>query len=134
MSSAGSQTTFGIWIINKAGGLIYQRNYAGKSTSYRPLPHHQRPPHYLQLTIPPCSPSTTPLVSLEGLTQLSSNEYLVLASTFHSIHAIASRISPVPGSSGVETIEAETFKMSCLQTSTGKPPHYLNDPLMWLTR
>ncbi|KAK4053834.1 hypothetical protein OIV83_001490 [Microbotryomycetes sp. JL201] len=55
----------------------------------------------------------------EGLAQLSANEYLVLASTFHSIHAIASRISPVPGSSGIEVIEAETFKMTCLQTPTG---------------
>ncbi|KAK4058812.1 hypothetical protein OIO90_000258 [Microbotryomycetes sp. JL221] len=55
----------------------------------------------------------------EGLAQLTANEYLVLASTFHSIHAIASRISPVTGSSGIEVIEAETFKMTCLQTPTG---------------
>lgn len=55
----------------------------------------------------------------DGLAQLNSNDYLILASTFHSIHAIASRISPVPGSSGVETVEAETFKMTCLQTPTG---------------
>ncbi|ORY58657.1 Sybindin-like protein [Leucosporidium creatinivorum] len=78
-----SQTCFGVLVINKAGGLIYHKNYA------------------------------------EGLAQLSSNDYLILASTFHSIHAIASRISPVPGSSGVEVIEAETFKMTCLQTPTG---------------
>lgn len=58
----------------------------------------------------------------EGLAQLNSNDYLILASTFHSIHAIAARISPVPGSSGVETIEAETFKMTCLQTPTGEYP------------
>ncbi|TNY23655.1 Sybindin-like protein [Rhodotorula diobovata] len=84
MSSAhGSQTSFALWIINKAGGLIYSRTYA------------------------------------EGLAQLNSNDYLILASTFHSIHAIAARISPVPGSSGVESIEADTFKMSCLQTPTG---------------
>ena len=61
----------------------------------------------------------TTLGTTEGLSQLTANEYLVLASTFHSIHAIASRISPVPGSSGVEVIEAESFKMSCLQTPTG---------------
>ncbi|GAA5932946.1 TRAPP subunit TRS23 [Sporobolomyces koalae] len=78
-----SSTAFGLWIINKAGGLIYSRNYA------------------------------------DGLSQLNSNDYLILASTFHSIHAIAARISPVPNSSGVETIEAETFKMSCFQTRTG---------------
>ncbi|GAA5951886.1 hypothetical protein JCM3765_003146 [Sporobolomyces pararoseus] len=80
-----SSTSFGLWIINKAGGLIYSRTYA------------------------------------EGLSQLNSNDYLILASTFHSIHAIASRISPIPcsGGGGVETIEAETFKMNCLQTPTG---------------
>ncbi|GAA5916840.1 hypothetical protein JCM6882_006370 [Rhodosporidiobolus microsporus] len=82
-SSVSSSTSFGLWIINKAGGLIYSRTYA------------------------------------EGLAQLNSNDYLILASTFHSIHAIAARISPTPGSSGVETIEAETFKMTCLQTPTG---------------
>ncbi|KAI5476228.1 TRAPP complex subunit Trs23 [Pseudohyphozyma bogoriensis] len=82
-SAASSQTVFGIWIINKAGGLIFSKNYS------------------------------------EGLSHLTSNEYLVLASTFHSIHAIASRMSPVPGSSGVEVVEAETFKMTCLQTPTG---------------
>ncbi|GAA6029420.1 hypothetical protein JCM8097_003669 [Rhodosporidiobolus ruineniae] len=82
-SSVSSSTSFGLWIINKAGGLIYSRTYA------------------------------------EGLAQLNSNDYLILASTFHSIHAIAARISPTPGSSGVETLEAETFKMSCLQTPTG---------------
>ncbi|GAA5831637.1 hypothetical protein JCM5353_000986 [Sporobolomyces roseus] len=79
-----SSTSFGLWIINKAGGLIYSRTYA------------------------------------EGLAALNSNDYLILASTFHSIHAIASRISPLDGpSSGIETIEAETFKMNCFQTPTG---------------
>ena len=73
----GSQTAFALWIINKAGGLIYSRTYA------------------------------------DGLATLSSNDNLILASTFHSIHAIASRISPVPRSSGIHSIEADTFKMTC---------------------
>lgn len=72
----------------------------------------------------------TPVVMTEGLSQLTANEYLVLASTFHSIHAIASRISPVPGSSGVEVIEAESFKMSCLQTPTGSSSHTVLVPLV----
>ena len=54
-----------LYIINKAGGLIYQKDYA------------------------------------EGVSKLTSNEYLVLAGTFHGIHALASKISPVPGSQGV---------------------------------
>ncbi|KAM0749430.1 Sybindin-like protein [Meredithblackwellia eburnea MCA 4105] len=82
----GGQATFGIWIVNKAGGLIYSKTYA------------------------------------QGLSSdLTSNDNLVLASTFHSIHAIASRLSPSASlpSSGVELIESETFKMTCLQSPTG---------------
>lgn len=79
----------------------------------RLFPHVPPPP----LPGSPADPPPPP--PAEGLAQLNSNDYLILASTFHSIHAIASRISPVPGSSGVETIEADTFKMTCLQTPTG---------------
>ncbi|KAH9980900.1 Sybindin-like protein [Lactifluus volemus] len=66
---------FGLWVINKAGGLVYERNFA------------------------------------DGLAQLTSNEYLVLAGTLHGIHAITSRLSP--------TERAETFKMTILLTATG---------------
>lgn len=55
----------------------------------------------------------------DGLAPLSQNEYLILAGTFHGVHAIASRISPTDKSSGVEVIEAESFKMTCLQSPTG---------------
>lgn len=57
----------------------------------------------------------------EGLNNgLSQNDYLVLAGTFHGIHAIAARISPTGQSSGIEVIEAESFKMVCLQSPTGQ--------------
>jgi len=79
-----STAVFSLLIINKAGGLIYQKNYS------------------------------------EGLTPLSSNEYLVLAGTFHGIHAIAGRISPIAGrNNGVESVEAEGFRLTCFQTVTG---------------
>ncbi|KAF9246386.1 TRAPP complex subunit Trs23 [Melanogaster broomeanus] len=74
---------FGLWVINKAGGLVYQRNFA------------------------------------DGLAQLTSNEYLVLAGTLHGIHAITSRLSPIGSSSGAQVIEAESFKMTILLTATG---------------
>ncbi|KAL5489955.1 hypothetical protein ACEPAI_4788 [Sanghuangporus weigelae] len=74
---------FGLWVINKAGGLVYQRNFA------------------------------------DGLAQLSSNEYLVLAGTLHGVHAITSRLSPTGPSSGAQVIEAENFKMTILLTATG---------------
>lgn len=70
-------------MINKAGGLVYQRNFA------------------------------------DGLAQLTSNEYLVLAGTLHGIHAITARISPTGSSSGVHVIEAETFKITIFLTATG---------------
>lgn len=56
---------------------------------------------------------------VEGLAQLTSNEYLVLAGTLHGIHAITSRLSPSGPSSGAQVIEGETFKMSILLTATG---------------
>ncbi|PBK78512.1 transport protein particle complex subunit [Armillaria solidipes] len=74
---------FGLWVINKAGGLVYQRNFA------------------------------------DGLAQLTSNEYLVLAGTLHGIHAITSRLSPMGSSSGAQVIEGESFKMTILLMATG---------------
>ncbi|KAL4075595.1 Sybindin-like protein [Scleroderma yunnanense] len=74
---------FGLWVINKAGGLVYQRNFA------------------------------------DGLAQLTSNEYLVLAGTLHGIHAITSRLSPTGPSSGAQVIEGESFKLTILLTATG---------------
>jgi hypothetical protein len=73
-------------VINKAGGLVYQRNFA------------------------------------DGLAQLTSNEYLVLAGTLHGIHAITSRLSPVGSSSGAHVIEGETFKITIFLTTTGACP------------
>jgi hypothetical protein len=85
---------YSLLIINKAGGLIYNREYN------------------------------------EG-SRLSSNDYLVLAGTFHgyhpnfrlskadvvfSVHAITARISPVPDSSGLEVLETDAFRLQCFQT------------------
>ncbi|KAI7898834.1 Sybindin-like protein [Cokeromyces recurvatus] len=54
-----------------------------------------------------------------NLEKLSSNEYLVLAGTFHGVHAITSKISPVHNSSGLEMLETDNFKLYCFQTLTG---------------
>ncbi|KAI8917631.1 hypothetical protein PhCBS80983_g05497 [Powellomyces hirtus] len=79
-------------IINKAGGLIYNRDFT------------------------------------DGLAKLTTNEYLVMAGTFHGVHAITSRISPVPGSSGMEVLETDTFKIFCFQTLTGVKFLLITDP------
>ncbi|ODQ67596.1 Sybindin-like protein [Nadsonia fulvescens var. elongata DSM 6958] len=76
-------TVHSLYILNKAGGLIYQRDFSNH------------------------------------INRLSSNDYLVLAGTFHSVHAITTRISPVPGSSGITTMETDNFALHCSQTLTG---------------
>ncbi|KAF9918016.1 hypothetical protein BX616_010600 [Lobosporangium transversale] len=83
---------FSIYIINKAGGLVYNKDYS------------------------------------DGLSKLTSNEYLVLAGTFHGVHAITSKISPVPGSSGIEMLETDTFRIHCFQTLTGTKFLLVTDP------
>eukprot|EP00164_Ancoracysta_twista_P007891 GFYU01011293.1.p1 GENE.GFYU01011293.1~~GFYU01011293.1.p1 ORF type:complete len:138 (-),score=16.74 GFYU01011293.1:124-537(-) len=59
---------------------------------------------------------------------VTTNDYLRLASTFDSIYAIASNISPVPGSSGIQLLEADTFKLHCFHTVTGLKFFVLADP------
>ncbi|KAL6872322.1 cis-golgi transport protein particle complex subunit [Trichoderma longibrachiatum] len=97
-----SRTVFSLIIINKAGGLIYNKTF------------HEG-----------------------GLNKISTNDYLVLAGTFHGVHAITARLNPVkpvaqpptPGtneppnrpepSSGLEVLETENFRMQCFNTLTG---------------
>lgn len=65
-----------------------------------------------------------------GLQKLDSNDYLILAGTFHGIHAISRSINPAPpvpptpGSrkpltTGIESVESSHFRLTCFQTPTG---------------
>ncbi|KAK8807008.1 hypothetical protein WA158_003767 [Blastocystis sp. Blastoise] len=54
-----------------------------------------------------------------GSPMISINEKLRLASTFHSLHAIATQFAPTLGSEGIESVEASTFSLQCLKTPTG---------------
>ncbi|KAG9848275.1 Sybindin-like protein, partial [Aureobasidium melanogenum] len=85
---------FALLVINKAGGLVYNRTFA------------------------------------PGLQQLNSNDYLILAGTFHGIHAISRSLSPVappsapPGNranqaTGIQSLESSHFRLTCFQTPTG---------------
>jgi hypothetical protein len=76
-------TLHAILVINKAGGLIYNKDLAN------------------------------------GISKLTSNEYLVLAGTLHGIHAITSQISPVSNSTGLEFLQAGNLSFYCFQTPTG---------------
>ncbi|KAH7326644.1 Sybindin-like protein [Stachybotrys elegans] len=94
-------TVFSLIIINKAGGLVFNKNF------------HDT-----------------------GLNKISTNDYLVLAGTFHGVHAITARLNPVkmprarPTSegmipsrpeppSGLEVLETENFRLQCFNTMTG---------------
>mmetsp|Transcript_10232 Transcript_10232/g.20047 ORF Transcript_10232/g.20047 Transcript_10232/m.20047 type:complete len:134 (-) Transcript_10232:206-607(-) len=57
--------------------------------------------------------------SFSATSRLGGNDTLRLASTFHSLYAIAAQISPVPGSSGIEVLQADSFCLHCFQTLTG---------------
>lgn len=57
-----------------------------------------------------------------GLGQLSGNDYLILAGTFHGVHAITKNLSPVSAardSTGIESLQTSRFLLSCTQTPTG---------------
>jgi hypothetical protein len=51
--------------------------------------------------------------------KLQGNDYLRLASTFHSLFTIASQTSPVPGSGGITSLDVDTFALHCFQSLTG---------------
>ncbi|KAJ6014328.1 hypothetical protein N7540_008919 [Penicillium herquei] len=118
-----SRAVFSLIIINKAGGLIYQREFQA------------------------------------GLRKLSTNDYLVLAGTFHGVHAITRSITPKlplqntaspvassPGTSapttsgfsypnpgvpvsGIEYLETDKFRLTCFQTLTGTKFLLFTDPM-----
>ncbi|KAF2498577.1 synbindin [Lophium mytilinum] len=94
---------FALFIISKAGGLIYNREFHA------------------------------------GLSKLEANDYLIVAGTFHGIHAITKQLCPAAAAptppaittpslapspfpsrpSGLEVLETQNFRMQCFQTQTG---------------
>ncbi|KAJ5765981.1 Sybindin-like family protein [Penicillium nucicola] len=120
---SNTRTVFSLIIINKAGGLIYQREFQ------------------------------------PGLRKLSTNDYLVLAGTFHGVHAITRSITPkipiahpapspatspsvtTPATSGysypnpgvpvtgLDYLETDKFRLTCFQTLTGTKFLLFTDPL-----
>jgi len=97
---------YALVIINKAGGLVFQRNFA------------------------------------KGLSDISVNDYLVLAGTFHGIHAITTRLHPLSHlssrssstdrpdpPSGIEVLETENFRLQCFNTLTGTKFLLFTEPM-----
>ena len=60
-----------------------------------------------------------------ALNKVSVNDLLVLAGTFHGVHAITKSLTPsilgVPSGerTGIEVLESSTFRLNCFQTFTG---------------
>lgn len=65
------------------------------------------------------NPENYPLSLKFGRPKMTTNEKIFLASMFYPLFAIASQLSPEPKSSGIEVLEADTFKLHCFQTLTG---------------
>lgn len=63
-----------------------------------------------------------------GRPKMTTNEKIFLASMFYPLFAIASQLSPEPKSSGIEVLEADTFKLHCFQTLTGVKLMVVADP------
>jgi trafficking protein particle complex subunit 4 len=95
------RVVYALLVINKAGGLIYNREFH------------------------------------PGLSKLSSNDLLILAGTFHGVHAITKSLCPVPPlpsssnslkadpttfpvrATGLQVLESANFRLQCHQTPTG---------------
>ncbi|KAF2869371.1 Sybindin-like protein [Massariosphaeria phaeospora] len=74
-----------------------------------------------------------------GLSKLTSNDYLMLAGSFHGMHAITKQLCPAPSlpahpssnaavlapspfsnrATGIEVLESSHFRIQCFQTLTG---------------
>ncbi|KAJ8895754.1 hypothetical protein PR048_001092 [Dryococelus australis] len=65
------------------------------------------------------NPENFPLDLKFGRPRMTTNEKIFLASMFYPLFAIASQLSPEPRSSGIEVLEADTFRLHCFQTLTG---------------
>lgn len=136
---------FALLIISKAGSLIYHKTFPTSASSHPSLtsPTGEAP-----------TPPTTGTLGLPGTTSLTTNDYLVLAGTFHGVHAITKSLTPkiptqsnpIPGSSipekswqypdptllpsGIESLETSFFRLTVFQTLTGTKFLLFTDPSM----
>ncbi|XP_054251631.1 trafficking protein particle complex subunit 4 isoform X3 [Indicator indicator] len=115
---------FSVYVVNKAGGLIYQLDhYAPRADTEKtfsfPLdfvlrPHDER------------------VVVAFGQRDGVRVGHAVLAINGAEVNgrlfAIGSQLSPEVGSSGIEMLETDTFKLHCFQTLTGIKFVVLADP------
>ncbi|OEL29144.1 hypothetical protein BAE44_0009837 [Dichanthelium oligosanthes] len=51
--------------------------------------------------------------------RIDTNDSLRLASLWHSMHAISQQLSPIPGCTGIDLLQAHNFDLHCFQSLTG---------------
>ncbi|CAN6208673.1 unnamed protein product [Urochloa humidicola] len=51
--------------------------------------------------------------------RMDTNDSLRLASLWHSMHAISQQLSPTPGCTGIDLLQAHNFDLHCFQSLTG---------------
>jgi hypothetical protein len=127
--SLSHRPIFALLIISKAGSLLYHRNF---------IPAQNAP----SATTPSSTQTST---STSPLHHLSANDMLILAGTFHGVHAITRSLTPrfssssstptqtpeptLP-SSGLLSLSSSFFTLSCFQTLTGTKFLLFTDPSM----
>ncbi|KIW38568.1 uncharacterized protein PV06_09523 [Exophiala oligosperma] len=139
---------FALMIISKAGSLVYHRTFptsppgGGATTTANP----NQQPGGGQSTV-------GGTLGLPGTSTLTTNDYLVLAGTFHGVHAITRSITPklpitssatsttankktwtypdpAVAPSGIESMESSFFRLTVFQTLTGTKFLLFTDPSM----
>ena len=63
-----------------------------------------------------------------GRPRITTNEKIILASTFYPLYALSVQLSPEIQSSGIQELETDTFKLHCSQTVTGIKFLVISDP------
>ncbi|EXJ57210.1 hypothetical protein A1O7_07557 [Cladophialophora yegresii CBS 114405] len=138
---------FALLVISKAGSLIYHRTFPTTSPGTTAAGSGGG--------TDPKSQQTVGTLGLLGTSTLTTNDYLVLAGTFHGVHAITRSLTPklpitssssagsgtgngktwtypdptVPAT-GIESMESSFFRLTVFQTLSGTKFLLFTDPSM----
>ncbi len=118
-SSSGGSTLliYSLYIINKAGGLIYQKVRCAGRNGWRGS-DNDRPTRMSAELAARCSLCRVPCVQdFSSVPKLSTNDYLRLASTFHSLHAITAR--------GIHIVPAQDRRTAAAAQAAAQAPDAL---------
>jgi len=133
---------FALLVISKAGSLIFHRTFPTSTPGTTTGNPTQAQTQTSQGTL-----------GLPGTSTLTTNDYLVLAGTFHGVHAITRSLTPklpvAPSStnsssggrnwthpdpavapSGIESLESSFFRLTVFQTLSGTKFLLFTDPSM----